>query len=194
MKAELAALGAAEAKFEAVRRRLETAGSTELQEGLLGRWVESARDKVYGVTKNEFRDDNNVKIASSADTASSSADTASFLRMIQLPSSADTGLSASLCEGGLCRRPIGDAVGRSVLGLGGGALRLRELNELRPDSELNMSFGPRVKLIGNLYAPICARPGGDGPICVCIHAIYAFPGPRQGQGALRASSVSGPDC
>ena len=168
--------------------------STELQEGLLGRWVESARDKVYGVTKNEFRDDNNVKIASSADTASSSADTASFLRMIQLPSSADTGLSASLCEGGLCRRPIGDAVGRSVLGLGGGALRLRELNELRPDSELNMSFGPRVKLVGNLYAPICARPGGDGPICVCIHAIYAFPGPRQGQGALRASSVSGPDC
>ena len=28
-----------------MRRRLETAGSTELQEGLLGRWVESARDK-----------------------------------------------------------------------------------------------------------------------------------------------------
>ena len=51
MKAELAALGAAEAKFEAVRRRLETAGSTELQEGLLGRWVESARDKVHVVAK-----------------------------------------------------------------------------------------------------------------------------------------------
>ena len=42
---------AAEAKFEAVRRRLETAGSTELQEGLLGRWVESARDKVHVVAK-----------------------------------------------------------------------------------------------------------------------------------------------
>ena len=129
MKAELAALGAAEAKFEAVRRRLETAGSTELQEGLLGRWVESARDKVYGVTKNEFRDDNNVKIASSADTASSSADTASFLRMIQLPSSADTGLSASLCEGGLCRRPIGDAA----------AARCASANL--------MSFGPIANLI-----------------------------------------------
>ena len=37
--------------IEAVRRRLETAGSTELQEGLLGRWVESARDKVHVVAK-----------------------------------------------------------------------------------------------------------------------------------------------
>ena len=38
--------------FEAVRRRLETGGSTELQEGFLGRWVASARDKVHHL--NEF--------------------------------------------------------------------------------------------------------------------------------------------
>ena len=40
--------------FEAVRRRLETGGSTELQEGFLGRWVESARDKVHHLKHMKF--------------------------------------------------------------------------------------------------------------------------------------------
>ena len=63
---------------------------------------------------------------------------------------------------------VGDAVGRSVLGLAGGALRLRELDELRPESELD-ELRPETRR-QFARADLRARPGGN---FIGIHAVDA---------------------
>ena len=63
---------------------------------------------------------------------------------------------------------VGDAVGRSVLGLAGGALRLRQLDELRPESEY-LLWKKTLRQV--VRVDLFARAGGDAPICVVINAV-----------------------
>ena len=81
-----------------MRRRLETAGSTELQEGLLGRWVESARDKVHVVAKAGPHHHHRNTILEAEEDGN---DCEPIICVVHLPSSADT---ASL-EPGRCPGP-----------------------------------------------------------------------------------------